>query len=57
MKHDSSRLSRDQKRLAQRMGTEVAVRMRPRISASAMAIGVQPRPRERKRAYEIVQRD
>lgn len=57
MKHDSSRLSRDQKRLAQRMGTEVAVRMRPRISASAKAIGVQPRPRERKRAYEIVQRD
>lgn len=53
----TSRMKRDQKRLAQRVDTEVAVRMRPRILESARAIGVMPRPRERKRADEIVQRD
>lgn len=53
----TSRMKRDQARLAQRVGTEVAVRMRPRISESAKAIGVQPRPRERKGVYESVQRD
>lgn len=50
----TSRMKRDQKRLAQRMGTEVAVRMRPRISASAKAIGVMPRPRERKGSDESI---
>lgn len=44
----TSRMKRDQKRLAQRMGTEVAVRMRQKILNSARAIGVMPRPRERK---------
>lgn len=50
----TSRMKRDQKRLAQRMGTEVAVRMRPRILESAKAIGVMPRNRERKGADESI---
>ena len=50
----TSRMKRDQKRLAQRMGTEVAVRMRPRILESARVIGVMPRPRERKGAHESI---
>ena len=52
----TSRMKRDQKRLAQRVGAEVAVRMRPRVSASAKAIGVMPRNRERKGADESIQR-
>lgn len=50
----TSRMKRDQKRLAQRVGTEVAVRMRPKILNSAKAIGVMPRPRERKGADESI---